>query len=162
MPIKNKINGFTIIELIVVSATIGILVAIIVPASNFSYIAASIIARSQLTSEPLKKEIEKYYFENKKFPDNELRAVFINAKKSDRVKAMILLSDGRIMITYDSSDIKWGSTWWFNWYNPLSNDLTDRDLILVPSVKGNKIVWDECNFGTVPKRNRHYKCSQHK
>jgi len=161
MQIKN--NGFTIIELILVIMTIGILVAIIIPGSNFSYIASAIISESQIASEPVKKEIEKYYLENKQFPDkSSILDSFKSINKPKRVKKIEPLSKGRIRIIYDTSDIKWGATWWHNWDNPLSNDLTGKDLILVPVIDGDKLTWDECSFGTVPKRNRHYKCSQHK
>jgi len=57
-------------ELIIVIAIIAILAAIVIPDSNFSYVAASIIAKSQLASEPIKKEVEKYYYKNKQFPEH--------------------------------------------------------------------------------------------
>jgi len=150
-------------ELIIVIAIIAILAAIVIPDSNFSYVAASIIAKSQLASEPIKKEVEKYYYKNKQFPEHkELKALIDYTNKSDYIKSLELLSNGRIKITYLSTHTKKGFIQWINQFNPLSNDLSDKELILVPTIKEHKIVWDECNFGTVPKRNRDYKCSSHK
>jgi len=134
----------------------------VIPDSNFSYIAASIINKSQLASVPIKKEVEQYYYKNKKFPNKvELNTVLNNTKKTDYMKTVELLSDGRIIITYLGTKTKKGFIQWINQFTPLSNDLSAKNLILVPMLEGNKIIWDECNFGSVPKRNRHYKCSLH-
>jgi len=150
-------------ELIIIIAIMAILAAIFIPDNNFSYLAASIIAKSQTASQPLKKEIENYYYKNKKFPNKkDLKTVIENTKKSDHTKSLELLSNGQIKITYLSRHPKKGIIQWLNQFNPLSNDLADKDLILVPTIIKNKFIWDECNFGTVPKRNRDYKCSSHK
>ena len=161
MIIKN--NGFTIAELIVVVIIIAILAAIIVPGSNFSYVASSIISESEIASEPLKQAVEQHYLKYNKFPNKQnLQEVLNSIKKPKRVSTIELLPEGRIKITFDASDIEIGGTWWHSLNNPLSNDLTGKDLILVPTVKNDKLIWDECNYGSVPMRNRHYKCSGHK
>jgi len=159
----SKDKGLTLAELIIVIAIVGILAAIIVPESNFSYVASSIIAESKIASNPLKSEVEQHYKKHNTFPvKGQLQKVSDSINLPIRVKSIKLLSEGKIRILYDSSDIEIGGSWWHSWNNPLSNDLTGKDLILVPTVEASKLVWDECNYGSVPQRNRHYKCSGHK
>lgn len=155
---KLKFRSFTLAELMIVLAIIGIVSVLISPIDNFSYIAASIITRSIEASNPVKKAIEAYYLENKRFPDHEsdIQLSSLNIKQSDHVKKMSMSAAGEIVITYDTSDINWAT----NSTMP-SNDLSNKTLVLVPYFINNRFVWDECNNGTVPNRSRDYKCSKH-
>jgi len=155
---KIKFRRFSLAELMIVIAALGILAVLISPIDNFSYIAGSIITRSIESSRPVKKAVEAYYSENKRFPNHntDIHFSLLNVKKSDHMKDISVSAAGKIVITYDTSDINWAS----NRSMP-SNDLTAKALILSPQLINGHFIWDECNKGSVPKRSRDYKCSKH-
>lgn len=69
---------------------------------------------------------------------------------------------GRVVITFETSDIDWGWSWWQRLLLMQPNDLTGLTLVLVPVSEGGRVTWEDCEEGTVPKRNRHYRCSAHR
>ena len=158
-------RGVTIAELAVLMGIIGILSAMMFPLNNFNYLAASIAQNGIAKTSPLRTAIEEYYFQHGHFPDSgdDLNRSMVIRESADHVKSITIGSGGRITIAFDTSDIDWG--WWSRWQRVLfltPNDLTGQTLVLVPEWAGSGIIWDECEEGTVPKRNRHYKCSGHR
>jgi hypothetical protein len=61
-------------------------------------------------------------------------------------------------MAFDTIDLEFGATWWYEFYGPKSNDLTNKTLIIVLTISQGHVVWDECNEGDAPKRSRNYRC----
>ena len=159
----DKLSVFSVGEVAILFAIMGILGAMIYPPDNFSFIAATIINNGIKTAEPVQRAIEDYYSEHGQFPDSadELDSALPDTSDIDHVRSLSLGQAGRIIVSFDTRDIDWHWKWWHRLFLYENNDLTDKTLILVPLPDGNTITWDECNEGTVPKRNRHFKCSGH-
>lgn len=163
--LKNKKLSFISFgEIVFMFATLGIIAAIVQPVDNFSYVAATIVRDGIKATDPLQKKVEQYYSENDQFPDSEiiLERFIPDDNFMKHVRNISVGKGARIIITFDTRDIDWGWKWWHRYFLLKPNDLTEQTLILVPHFVANEIVWDECEEGTVPKRNRHYKCSGHK
>ncbi|MBW9270750.1 MAG: pilin [Candidatus Thiodiazotropha sp. (ex. Lucinisca nassula)] len=149
--------------LLTVFSTLGILGALIFPIDNFSYVAASITASGVKTARPLQLAVEEYQAKHGLFPDAAMDSSLTSEVTiEDRhIRSIRLKHGGRIEISYDTQDIDWGISWWHQLLLIESNDLSDKTLVLVPSLTEGRIVWDECSEGTVPKRSRRYQCSGH-
>jgi len=160
---EGNISVASVGEVTILFAIMGILGAMIYPPDNFSFIAASIVIDGMKTAEPVQRAIEDHYSEHEQFPNSsdELDISVANVNKDKHIQLLSLSQSGRILITFDTRDIDWGWKWWHRLFFYENNDLTDKTLFLVPLLDGNMITWDECNEGTVPKRNRHFKCSGH-
>jgi type IV pilus assembly protein PilA len=72
--IKKAQQGFTLIELMIVVAIIGILAAVAIPAYQ-DYVVKAKLSRVQSTLDPLKLALGLYYQENGSFPGATLDAV---------------------------------------------------------------------------------------
>lgn len=78
---KKTQQGFTLIELMIVVAIIGILAAIAIPQYQ-NYVGKANFASGLSTLTALKTNIENYIMENGKFPDNEaLKAATLGMEK---------------------------------------------------------------------------------
>ncbi len=159
----NDLSIASVGEVAILFAIMGILAAMFYPPDNFSFVAASIINNGKKTAEPVQYVIEDYYLEHEQFPNSadELASALPDTSEIKHVRSLSLGQSGRILITFDTRDIDWHWKWWHRLFLLENNDLTDKTLILVPLANGNTITWDECNEGTVPQRNRHFKCSGH-
>ena len=160
----NDLSAASLGEVAILFAIMGIIGAMVFPLDNFSFVAASIINNGIKATEPVQHAIEDYYSEHEQFPNSadELDSALPDTNEIEHIQSLSLGQSGRILITFDTRDIDWHWKWWHRLFLLEDNDLTDKTLVLVPLLNGNTITWDECNEGTVPKRNRHFKCSGHK
>ncbi|MET0029067.1 MAG: pilin [Candidatus Thiodiazotropha sp.] len=161
---QSRTSVLVVGEVAIIFAILGILVAFVFPMDNFSYVAATIVNDGMKASEPARKVVELHHARYAVFPSAadasapELPAVILDR----HIRSIALGQEGRIEVTYDTQDIDWGWSWWHGLLMIENNDLTGKTLVLVPAVLQDKVIWDECSEGTVPKRNRHFKCSGHK
>ena len=160
---KGTLSVASFGEVAILFGIMGIIGAMVYPPDNFSFVAASIVTDGLKAAEPVQRAIEEHYSEKAQLPDNadELKHSLADVNKNVHIQSLSLGQSGRIIVTFDTDDIDWGWKWWHRLFFYENNDLTDKTLILVPLLNGNTITWDECNEGTVPKRNRHFKCSGH-
>ena len=151
-------------EVAIIFVILGILAALVLPLDNFSYVAASIVAKGVESAEPAKAAVEKYREQQGAFPDADDDVVPASqpGETDSHIRSIVAGDQGRIVIIYDTQDLDWDPSWWQRLLLVESNDLTDKTLVLVPAVVGGNVVWNECEEGTVPKRHRHFKCSGHK
>ncbi|MBL1140800.1 MAG: hypothetical protein HND53_02105 [Proteobacteria bacterium] len=160
---EGNISASSVGEVAILFAIMGILGAMVYPPDNFSFIAASIITDGVKAVEEVQRDIEEHHSLYGHFPNStdDLEFDLPNPDEFKHIQSLSVGQSGRIIITYDTRDIDWHYKWWHRLFLLENNDLTDKTLILVPLVNGNTITWDECNEGTVPQHNRHFKCSGH-
>ena len=164
LQIQEEAAAFAVVEVCIVFAILGIVAALVVPADNFSYVAASIVQSGMKAAEPAQRDIENYYSTQGSFPDNtdSTSLKWDGLTADSHIRSISLGEAGRVVIAFDTSDIDWRVSWWQRLLMVESNDLTGKTLILVPVIVAGNIVWDECKEGSVPQRSRHFKCSGHK
>ncbi|RLT99935.1 MAG: hypothetical protein D9N11_13735 [Ketobacter sp.] len=161
--VQDKLPVLAVGEVAIIFAILGILAALVMPLDNFSYVAASIVANGIERAQPARVAIERYREEHGEFPDadDQVASAGLSGESDSHIRSILLGSQGRIIITFDTQDLDWKPSWWQRLLMMESNDLTGKTLVLVPAFVGGEVVWDECEEGTVPKRNRHFKCSGH-
>ena len=137
---KSMQQGFTLIELMIVVAIIGILAAIALPAYN-DYIVRSKITEVLGLAAAAKTTITEYYQTLNALPGTNDSGINTNAAQSNYVAAngIVYASTGgnTATITYT-----------------LDNLATDADattIVFTGTVSGSRIVWD-CTQGTVPNK----------
>ncbi len=156
---QQHTSAIAIGEIGILFAIIGIILALMLPVDNFSFVAASIIRDGIKAAEPTQTVIERHYAQHGRLPDPS--AIPANTPEDAHIRSITLGDGSRIVITFDTQDIHWGWSWWHTLLFRKPNDLTGKTLVLVPSVIDGTITWDECSEGTAPARNRHFKCSGH-
>jgi type IV pilus assembly protein PilA len=129
-----KVNGFTLIELMIVIAILGILLAIAIPAYN-DYTIRSKIAEGMIVASGAKSAVSETRTSTSSWPSTNLEAGINGAVNSTYVSDLQVGPAGTIQITLRNIDAQVdGST-----------------LVLTPNYTGNTVQWD-CDDGTVDDR----------
>lgn len=138
MTVQQK--GFTLIELMIVVAIIGILAAIALPAYRDFAIRARVAEGLSLAS-AAKAGVAEFYFNNGRFPSVNASAGLADkdAIKGDAVKRVEVKTGGVIEIVYNEKVE------------------ADKTLVLSPVSNVGGVVW-QCSAGSVQKKYRPSSC----
>jgi type IV pilus assembly protein PilA len=131
---KTRQHGFTLIELMIVVAIIGILAAIALPAYA-DYTKRAHVAESLILAMGSKTAVTEFWAVNGRFPNTIIGAnesvglsVWVQGNAVDRIG---IIGSGTILIRYNEK-VK-----------------TDAYLLLVPSPAGGSLIW-KCRTGALP------------
>jgi len=108
--LKNIQKGFTLIELMIVIAIVGILAAIAIPAYQ-NYTIRSQVTEGLSLADGWKTGVSEYYAQNGSFPTSQSSAggagtlAVTGASVGKYVGAIALSTGGAIMVTYSGSQV---------------------------------------------------------
>lgn len=139
---KNVQQGFTLIELMIVVAIIGILAAVAIP-SYQDYTKRAHVSEGLSLAGAAKTGVSEYYGSQGSWPSNNATAGIGTAASisGNAVKSVEVGSLGTILITY----------------NTKVDSADDSTLLLTPNDAGGSIQW-LCNTGSVPSKLRPSNC----
>ncbi len=137
---KTMQKGFTLIELMIVIAILGILLAIAIPAYSDYTVRAKVSEGMNLATSP-KMSVSEYRLSNSSFPTNNNLAGLPQTITTSLVTSMLVSGTGNITVTYSS----------------LTPEISGNTLIMVPTFAGNTVQWT-CDTGTVLSRYRPASC----
>ncbi len=131
---KKNMQGFTLIELMIVIAILGILLAIAIPAYQDYTVRARVSEGINLAA-PAKLAVSESRISNGDWPTNELAAGYETGRST--YVSSIGIADGVITVTYAGNDAL--------------DDAAGGTLIFTPTFNGTAVEWS-CNtnkgFGT--------------
>jgi type IV pilus assembly protein PilA len=126
-------KGFTLIELMIVVAIIGILAAIAIPAYQDYTVRAQVTEGMNLAS-PVETGIAEYFANTGSFP-SALSSVGISASPTGKYVSGVAITAGAIVVTYG---------------NQANSNVLNKNLTLTPYTDANNdVVW-VCGAHTVP------------
>ncbi len=136
---KNQTKGFTLIELMIVVAIIGILAAIALPAYQ-TYTKRTHVAEGLSLAIEAKTAVAEYYATFNKYPSNNISAGIAAAHSlTGNAVRSVAIQDSKITITYNTK---------------VENNKT---IILRSSISNSAINWS-CNSGTLSSKYRPLSC----
>ena len=132
-------SGFTLIELMIVVAIIGILAAIAIPAYQDYTIRAKVSEGINLAS-AAKASVADYYVSQGAFPGSNSSAGLANTISSTYVSSVQVGSSGAITVTFTAP-----------------SQINGRTIIFTPSTGNGAISWN-CTGGTLEDKYRPANC----
>ncbi len=141
-PIPRKQAGFTLIELMIVVAIIGILAAIAIPAYQ-DYTKRTHVSEGLSLASAAKAAVAEYYASQGSYPtDNTAAGLASSDSISGNAVSSVAVSSGKITIAYDTTKVD-----------------SSNELVLSPTVVAGSITWKCGATGTtVPAKYRPSNC----
>ncbi|MBP7580114.1 MAG: pilin [Vogesella sp.] len=137
---KRVQQGFTLIELMIVVAIIGILAAIAIPAYQ-DYTKRAHVSEGLSLAAGAKTAVSEFYSTNNTWPANNTSAgLATNTDIKGNAVTSVTVSGSQITVAYNSKV-----------------DSTSNTLILAATASGGAITWD-CKTGTVDPKYRPSNC----
>jgi type IV pilus assembly protein PilA len=130
----KKMQGFTLIELMIVIAILGILLAIAIPAYN-DYTIRARVSEGLNVAAAAKSAVSETRLSSNAFPTGNASAGLPAAINSTYVTSVVVGTAGTIQITYRNIDTQ----------------VNASTLVMTPSFAGNTVRW-ECNGGNIDNR----------
>lgn len=135
----HRKNGFTLIELMIVVAILGILLAIAIPAYSV-YTTRTKVSEGLVIAGPLKQAVSETFLSSGTFPNDSSEAGVVPSS-SQYVSLAEIGPNGVITVTYQN----------------ISSDVDGATITMVPTGSATEVTWD-CAGGSVDPSYRPARC----
>ena len=140
----RQANGFTLIELMIVIAILGILLAIAIPAYS-DYTVRARVSEGLIVASGAKGQVSETRLSTGNFPTTNPAAGVANTVESTYVSSLTIGTDGTILITYNAGA------------NRIPELGPNNTLVLAPTFSDATVRW-ECNQGSLVAKFRPARC----